>query len=180
MLTADCICIRSIKNVQRLAYVKYFSYICSTHKDNTAIMETVGVTKAFRPRTDRKFVSGYEIIESQCKFTQDEIIEIVRAFPGGERFAVTKNGNISVDTRRYNPEKDGKLKYINFYKDDEGRITIRAEVPDTSFMHGENATRAERIGGRKDQNGKMEYKFNTVLEAVRYYQRYRSRSKDKA
>lgn len=72
------------------------------------------------------------------------------------------------------------MKYINFYKDDEGRITIRAEVPDTSFMHRENATRAERIGGRKDQNGKMEYKFNTVLEAVRYYQRYRSRSKDKA
>ena len=179
MLTADII--RSTqKNVQRLAYVKYFSYICSTDKDNTAIMETTEVAKAFRPRTDRKFVSGYEIIEAQCKFTQNEIIEIVRAFPGGERFAVTKNGNISVDTRRYDPEKDGRLKYINFYKDDEGRITIRAEMPDTSFMHGENATRAERIGGRKDQNGKMEYKFNTVLEAVRYYQRYRSRSKDKA
>lgn len=138
------------------------------------------MTKAFMPRTGRKYVSGYEIIEAQCRFTQDDIIEIVRAFPGGERFAVTKNGNISVDTRRYNPEKDGRLKYINFYKDDEGRITIRAEVPDTSFMHRENATRSERIGGRKDQNGKMEYKFNTVLQAVRYYQRYRSRSKDKA
>ena len=138
------------------------------------------MTKEFRPRTDRKFVSCYEIIEAQCRFTQDEIIEIVRAFPGGERFAVTKKGNISVDTRRYNPEKDGRLKYINFYKDDEGRITIRAEVPDTNLMHRENATKAERIGGRKDQNCKMEYKFSTVLDAVRYYQRYRSRSKDKA
>ena len=138
------------------------------------------MTKAFRPRTDRKFVSGYEIIEAQCRFTQNEIIEIVRTFPGGVRFAVTKKGNISVDTRRYNAEKDGRLKYINFYKDDEGRIAIRAEVPDTGFMHRENATRAEQIGGRMDQNGRMEYKFNTVLEAVRYYLRYRSRSKDKA
>lgn len=143
-------------------------------------METAEMIKEFKPRMDRKFVSGYEIIEAQCRFTQDEIIEIVRAFPGGERFAVTKNGNISVDTRRYDPEKDGRLKYINFYKDNEGRITIRAEVPDTSLMHRENATRAERIGCRKGQNGSMEYKFNTVLEAVRYYQRYRSRSKDKA
>lgn len=143
-------------------------------------METAEVTKVFRPRTDRKFVSGYEIIEAECRFTQNEIIEIVRAFPGGERFAVTKNGNISVDTRRYNPEKDDRVKYINFYKDNEGRITIRAEVPDTSFCHRENATRAERIGGCKDQNGNMEYKFNTVLDAVRYYQWYRSRSKYKA
>ena len=62
--------------MQRLAYVKYFSYICSIDKDDTAIMETAEVTKVFRPRPGRKYVSGYEIIEAQCRFTQDEIIEI--------------------------------------------------------------------------------------------------------